>query len=330
MSRNLNLVSPYAMVRDRWPGTPYGQQVLPGEWGPGRGLLRLTRRGRGNCVRVPFAEVLAEYRAFDRVHGVDPDAAAGLARRALVYARKLRDTAPEPGLRELGAWLVDHLATTPVAVWPPGRDWELPFTVGGGIVWPHFLCADTSEAAQTLVHEMVHVAQAQLDQLPLFGQWMDANVVRRFGYVRLDGIPVGRPACDWLNDYRAQNHTTESDSEPEPTWWTHAIQNPDTLGIPYGVRVRDGDGDPTLYLPWLARAGGGTRMTTWMLPLAWHHALGRHYIAKREPIDGGLPGPHAALLARFGGCHQFDHPHEIAAHHVVDFLRGKSTGDTQK
>jgi hypothetical protein len=309
-SLSLHLVSPYAMVRDRWRGTPYGQQVLPGERN-GRGLSAGSRGHNGHCVRVRFEEILAEYRRYGDER--DCPAMAAIYRRALAYAERLRDGAPDPGLRELGDWLTRNLAATPVAVWPVGHDWELPFTVGGGIVWPLSLCTDTPGAAQTFVHEMVHVAQGQMDRLPLFGKWMDTHIVQKFGYVRLDGIPVGRPACDWLNDYRTLNAAPS----PHPAWWTNAIQNPDTLGIPYGVRL-----DGTLYLPWLATSARG--MATWMLPLAWHPALGRHYIsAQPDPLDGSLPGPHAALLDHFGGCHQFDHPHEVAAHRVVDFLLGK-------
>ena len=351
------LLSPVRMFEDVWAGQPYSIHWLPGEraarFPPGSpaaadllSRLQCSHVGAGAMRRLYLESSDGYANQADRDH--DARAVHDLWQRAMKVAhahtqkKQEDDRDGEEGSREGGIAAFARWARgcrrVPMSVWPPGLDWDLPFTVGGGIVWPSALLPSwPSEAqarlgslARTLLHELVHVAQFRLlrpdpdrdPNLAEFGRWMQDKIIAAHGF---RALAHPRPRiCDWLVDYYTLNDDgKELWRRGPPRWWRLAMQNPDTLGRWYGVRLSMGATADRLYLPWLVNVASASRnvqIRTWMLPLAWSQRARRYFIVSPslEPVD---ESPEAqGRLARHFGCAQFDHPHELAAHGIVDLL----------
>jgi len=325
------LLPPPDMFRLVWRDQPYAAHWLPGERA---GRFPPSTRAlwpRIRCCMLGPAAMGTIYSHLPAASPADAAAMEAVWNQARAHARDLLGLVPPPapGVVQFARWVLDGAAReVPVSVWPRGYDWDLPFTVGGGIVWPSVLVpgpdrghaqAAIRRLAKTFLHELVHVAQFQslsgeslggakfnLDE---FARWMQASVVEPHGFEPLPARSAR--ICEWITDYYCLNFDRDARNLSPPEWWTQSMQNPDTLGIWYGVRIQD-----RLYLPWLVRAhGDGVGIRTWMLPLEWNDERKRHYVA----AGGQIIKDQRRLVQHFG-CGQFDHPHELAAHQIVDLL----------
>jgi len=326
------LLSPADLYRTVWADEFYAVHYLPGETSgrfPGRAADRVEG-ARRRCCRVGENVLGTIYGALTQTPTADQaGCVAAIWEWVRTYARRLvsrdSDSDIDPGIAQFARWVLGlggerGEPDVPVAIWPAGYDWNLPFTVGGGIVWPSALTptdpARIPQVARTFLHELVHVAQyrwmasrgAERAGWSVFGDWMQDRIIGAHGYVRLHST---RRICDWLTDYYQQNPTAAATAGAHPDWWRQAMQNPDQMGVWYGMVLDDG----RLYLPWLVRVGGG--MQTWMLPL--EDRGGRKYITADRPVLSS-DEVQRRMAARLR-CGQYDHPHEIAAHRIVDELR---------
>lgn len=316
--------APSDLIRMYWTDQPYWKYLLPGEVGRCQFLPHLARRPRRTCARMAPCYVCD---APPPPKDVDPDlAAAHIANMQdlvtkNVEAAQIRLSSSQPSLEPLWKWLITDrgVHTTPVALWPSGYDWDMPFTVGGSIVWPQlFLHRDTMPAAKTYLHELVHVAQfhalygnpGDRDGLRPFMDWIDEKVAQPKGYTKIEDQQLAAVPCTWLKGYLAGNYPKRGTDLP--VWWTHGMQNPDWLGVVYRVRYKGGD-----YLPWMVSLPTTRKIETWLLPL---HAEKGHVTLDRPIISDQVQ------LKKHFGCHQFDHPHEIAAHRIADLVFGLLAG----
>ena len=313
--------TPSELVRKYWTDQPYWKYLLPGERGRCQLLLPHLARLPRTCARMAPCYVCD---APPPPSDVRPtDAAAHLAQmHGLVTENVAMAQTKFAYLSPLWKWLLtEHkVQTTPVAIWPSGYDWDMPFTVGGSIVWPqHFLRVAPESAAKTYLHELVHVAQfhalygqsGDQEALRPFMQWIENTIAEPKEYTKIEDQRRAAVPCTWLQGYLAGNSEfskyTRAGGDPLPDWWTYGMQNPDWLGVVYRVRYQD-----ELYLPWMVSLPNGGKIETWLLPL---HADGH------VTLDRPIIKDQARLRTHFG-CHQFDHPHEIAAHWVADLVFG--------